>query len=118
MAQLRRRFRFAKEAGTDVGAIRQIGREELDRHRTLETAVAGAIHDPHATAPDLVLELVVRGEDPGELRAKRIVAQCVLARRVVRPVWQTVGDGHASDRHTTIETLPGWRESMSAEYAI
>ena len=36
-----------------------IGRQDLDRDRTVEASVAGLVHNPHAAPSDLTNELVM-----------------------------------------------------------
>ena len=68
--ELRRRLRLAKESRTDLGAERELGRQELDRDRALETAILRAIHDPHAAAADLPIELIRGIEHALDVRAQ------------------------------------------------
>ncbi len=58
MAQLRGGFRLTQKARAHVPAERQLRRQQLDRDVTLEAPVTGAVHDAHATAADLLIELV------------------------------------------------------------
>ena len=51
-----RGFRFAQKSDADLLAKRELGRQDLDRHRALEPFVAGMVHDTHPAAPDLALE--------------------------------------------------------------
>jgi len=44
---------FAKESDTDFLAKGELRRQNLHRHATFQPLVPGAIHDPHAAAPDL-----------------------------------------------------------------
>jgi serine/threonine protein kinase len=68
--ELRRRLRLAEESRTDLGAERELGRQELDRDRPLETAILRAIHDPHAAATDLPIELIRGIEHALDVRAQ------------------------------------------------
>ena len=52
------RLRLAQEARADLIPKGQVGREDLDGDAALELEVASAIHDPHAAATDLPLDLV------------------------------------------------------------
>jgi len=58
----RRTWRFAQKAGSDVRAKRQVRWQQLDRDPTLEPRVARAVHDRHAAAAKLLIELIRRCE--------------------------------------------------------
>jgi hypothetical protein len=52
-----------QESRPNFGPKGQIGWQDFDRYLSLEAAVGGAVNDPHATAPDLALELEGWSED-------------------------------------------------------
>ena len=54
----RRHLRLALEAGPVVEVVRQRGRQDLERHAPLESALLRAIHDAHAAAPDDGLDAI------------------------------------------------------------
>jgi len=56
--QLGRRLGFAGEAGPDGAVVGELGRQNLDCHRSIQPQIARAEHDRHATPPNLVFQLV------------------------------------------------------------
>jgi hypothetical protein len=66
MRQVRRRSRLAQKALAHVGAPGKVGRKRLDGDWTVELEVAGEVDDPHATTPDLTLDVVLASECGGE----------------------------------------------------
>ena len=73
MAELGRRFGFAKKPLADVRPKGQLGRKELYRDVALEALVHGTIDDSHAATPDLAVQLIVGGKDLRHMGAKFIV---------------------------------------------
>ena len=102
MAELRRRLRFANESRAHVGVEREIGRQDLDRDRAVQTQVGGAIDDGHAAAPDLALDQVLRADRDVDAVAQIVVhtyrAAGRLAGRV--PVLRI-----SSDTYSAVSTL-------------
>ena len=62
MAQLRRRLGLAQKSRLDLAAEGQLRRQQLDRDQTFQPAILRTIHDAHAAAPELVVELIIGGE--------------------------------------------------------
>src|SRR4029077_17120756 len=56
MAQLRRRLGLANEPSAHVRVEREVRRENLDRYRSMEPQIRGAIYHRHAAAPDLAID--------------------------------------------------------------
>jgi hypothetical protein len=57
------RARLAHETGVAIGVGRRRGVQHLDSDRSTEPQIGRPVHDAHAAAADLVLELIVR-DDP------------------------------------------------------
>ncbi len=57
MRQLRGGLGLTQKPRANVGAKRQLRRQDFDRDRPLEPAVSRQVHDPHPAAPDLPVEL-------------------------------------------------------------
>ena len=70
MAELGRRLRLTKEAGANLRPESELGREDLDGDLALEPAIAGEVHDAHAAAPDLAIQLVARAQYTLDVRAE------------------------------------------------
>jgi len=70
MVELRRRLRFAQEAGFDLAAKRELGRKDLDGDCTLQASVFCAIDHAHSAAPDLRIQFVVRAEHTFDVGAQ------------------------------------------------
>jgi hypothetical protein len=85
MRQLRSHFRFAQEAGLDLGAVGELRRQQLHCDRALEARVARAIHDAHAAAAEFTLDLVLRGESTLDTRQQFCVGGGVYRIRHVGP---------------------------------
>ena len=60
MRQLRRGLGLLQEPPPDIRPEREIRRQQLDRNRSLEAPVYRPIHDPHAAATDLTIEVIGR----------------------------------------------------------
>ena len=58
---------FRQEAAGESFVGGELGVNDLDRHVAVERGIPGAVHDAHASAPDLVPQLVLGAE--GELQA-------------------------------------------------
>src|SRR5688572_49701 len=68
--QLRSRFRLAQKARFDGALEREFWRQHLDGDVPLEALVARSIDDAHPAASDFAVQLVVRTQDPLDVRAK------------------------------------------------
>jgi hypothetical protein len=68
MAQPRRRLGLAQEPRPDVGAVRELGWQQLDRDVALEPQVARAVDDPHPAAAELALDVVLLAEHRADAR--------------------------------------------------
>ena len=62
MRQPRGRPRLAQEALANVGSSGEMRRQRLDRDHPVEPQVARQVHDAHAAAADLALDLVLPGK--------------------------------------------------------
>ena len=54
-----RRARLLEEPALPVLVASELGRKDLERHRTSQAGVAGPVHDAHATLPEQLFDLVV-----------------------------------------------------------
>jgi hypothetical protein len=94
--QSRRGARLAQEALAQVRLTRERRRQQLDRHVPVERQIAREHHDPHATAPELVLDreaAAARVLEGAELRVERWVDGWRHARRV--PVFNRMRNRHS-----------------------
>ena len=73
MRQLRRRLRLPEKARLDLASEGELGRQQLDCNRALETPVAGTVDNAHASPSDLAVELVVGGERALYMSAKLVI---------------------------------------------
>ena len=73
MAELRGGLRFANESRAHVGIEREIGRQDLDRHRAIQSQIGGAVHDRHSAAPDLILDQVLVADRDGDAVAQIVI---------------------------------------------
>ena len=62
MRQLRRHLGLAQESRLDLGAICELGRQQLHRHRPLQARVTRTIHNAHAATTELALYLILWGK--------------------------------------------------------
>jgi len=51
--------RFLEEARLAIGVLGELRRQDLQRHGSAESGVAGPVDDPHAALAELLLDLVV-----------------------------------------------------------
>jgi len=58
VAEVRDRLRLALEALAQVVVVHEVGGQDLDRHRALETRVPGLVHLSHAASPEGCDDLV------------------------------------------------------------
>src|SRR5438270_529304 len=68
--ELGRGLSLAREPGAEGRVVRELGREDLDRHEPLEPEVAGPIDDGHAASADLVLDLILMAQRFGDAVAE------------------------------------------------
>jgi hypothetical protein len=84
MRQRTRGSRFAQEALANGRIGREVWRERFDCHVTVEPDVVREVHDAHAAATDLSLDVVLTGERRGEGAGhpEARAANAAIARRV------------------------------------
>ncbi len=68
MVEGSRQPRLDEEALAEVGILRQLWREQLERHAAVQRQIVGAVDDAHATAAEISL-LPARASGPLTLRA-------------------------------------------------
>jgi hypothetical protein len=74
MTQARQHARFTLEAGLEGDVDGQLGRQQLDRHHTIELGVTRAEYTAHTAAPDLFQKLQplrVLGQRLGLVQARQ-----------------------------------------------
>ena len=90
----RRELGLREEAHAEPLVVRDLGREELDRHRALQAWVVRAVDDPHPATADELLDTVSEelaadprvGADRAAHRRKGTTTSCVVQRgQIIRP---------------------------------
>ena len=67
VGEVGRRLGLPAEPLDERAVHRQLGKEDLERHRSVEQPVVGAVHLGHAAAGDQVVQFVALGEDTRRL---------------------------------------------------
>ena len=70
MAELSGRLGFTKKAGADVASEGELRREQLDGNDALQALVAGPVDDTHATASNLLINLIRGAERLFDMRSE------------------------------------------------
>ena len=73
VGQPRRGLRLAQEPDADLLAKGKLGRQDLDRHLTLQALVPGLVDDPHAAATELPLDGVGASQRLDQASGERLV---------------------------------------------
>ena len=79
--------RLAREPGERLRIVRQMRRQQLERHLPAEPAILGAIDHAHAAPAELLDDLVVRERLANHVRETRIIPcrRCMLRPHVETP---------------------------------
>jgi hypothetical protein len=70
MVQLCRSLRLAQKARLDLAAKRELWRKDLDGNGAFQATIFRPIHYTHSTAPNLLVQLVMRAEHALDVRAQ------------------------------------------------